>query len=47
MLEDAGCGVAVANSNEEAAAAADWVSPLTNNQSAVADAIERLVTSPG
>ena len=43
MLEAAGCGVAVANSNEEAAAAADWVSPLTNNESAVADAIGRLV----
>ncbi|MCJ7750049.1 MAG: Cof-type HAD-IIB family hydrolase [Armatimonadetes bacterium] len=43
MLEAAGCGVAVANSNEDAAAAADWVSPLTNNESAVADAIRRLV----
>ncbi len=47
MLEAAGCGVAVANSNEDAAAAADWVSPLTNNESAVADAIERLVAFPG
>jgi Cof subfamily protein (haloacid dehalogenase superfamily) len=46
MLEAAGGGVAVANSNEEAIAASDWVSPLTNNESAVADAIERLVTLP-
>ena len=46
MLEAAGCGVAVANANQEAIAAADWVSPLTNNESAVADAIERLVTVP-
>jgi len=43
MLEWAGCGVAVANSNADALAAADWVSPLTNNQSAVADAMARLV----
>lgn len=43
MLKAAGCGVAVANSNEDAAVAADWVSPLSNNESAVADAIERLV----
>jgi Cof subfamily protein (haloacid dehalogenase superfamily) len=43
MLEAAGCGVAVANANEDAQAAADWISPLTNNQSAVADALDRLV----
>lgn len=43
MLRAAGCGVAVANANEEALAAADWASPLTNNESAVADALERLV----
>jgi HAD superfamily hydrolase (TIGR01484 family) len=43
MLAWAGCGVAVANSNADAIAAADWVSPLTNNQSAVADAMARLV----
>jgi hypothetical protein len=42
MLEWAGCGVAVANANQEVKAIADWVSPLTNNQSAVADAIRRL-----
>jgi Cof subfamily protein (haloacid dehalogenase superfamily) len=46
MLLAAGCGVAVANANEEATAAADWVSPLTNNESAVADALERLVETP-
>jgi HAD superfamily hydrolase (TIGR01484 family) len=45
MLQAAGCGVAVANANEEALAAADWASPLTNNESAVADALERLVTA--
>ncbi len=44
MLRAAGCGVAVANANEEAIAAADWVSPLTNNESAVADALERLLS---
>lgn len=44
MLRAAGCGVAVANANQEALEAADWVSPLSNNESAVADAIERLVT---
>jgi Cof subfamily protein (haloacid dehalogenase superfamily) len=47
MLEWAGCGVAVANSDDEVKAAADWVSPLTNNQSAVADAILRLVVGFG
>ena len=44
MLEWAGCGVAVANANEDTKAAADWVSPLTNDESAVADAIIRLVS---
>jgi Cof subfamily protein (haloacid dehalogenase superfamily) len=44
MLEWAGCGVAVANAREEVKAAADWVSPLTNNESAVAEAMARLVT---
>ncbi len=44
MLHAAGCGVAVANANREALKAADWVSPLSNNESAVADAIERLVS---
>jgi Cof subfamily protein (haloacid dehalogenase superfamily) len=43
MLQAAGCGVAVANANGETAAAADWVSPLSNDESAVADAIARLV----
>jgi hypothetical protein len=48
MLQWASCGVAVANSNADALAAADWVSPLTNNESAVAEAMGRLVvrTSP-
>jgi hypothetical protein len=46
MLEWSGCGVAVANATPEARAAADWVSPLDNNQSAVADAIRRLVRPP-
>ena len=39
MLEWAGCGIAVANAKPAVKAAADWVSPLTNNESAVADAI--------
>lgn len=43
MMEWAGCGVAVANAREEAKAAADWVSPLTNNESAVAEALARLL----
>jgi len=43
MLRWAGCGVVVANAAEEVRAAADWVSPLTNNQSAVADALSRLL----
>ena len=43
MLEWAGLGVAVANANADAIAAADWVSPLTNNESAVAEAMGRLV----
>jgi Cof subfamily protein (haloacid dehalogenase superfamily) len=45
MLRWAGCGVAVANAAEDVKAAADWVSPLTNNQSAVADALSRLVAA--
>ena len=45
LLEWAGCGVAVANSNEDARAAADWLSPLTNNESAVADALARLLSA--
>ncbi len=45
MLEWAGCGVAVANANDDTKAAADWVSPRTNDESAVADALERLVAS--
>lgn len=43
MLEWAGLGVAVANATATARAAADWVSPLDNNHSAVADALTRLV----
>jgi hypothetical protein len=43
MLEWAGCGVAVANASPEVKAAADWVSPLTNDQSAVADGLARLM----
>lgn len=43
MLQAAACGVAVANANAEAKAVADWVSPLTNNEDAVADAMARLV----
>jgi Cof subfamily protein (haloacid dehalogenase superfamily) len=41
MLSWAGCGVAVANAQPQAKEAADWVSPLSNNESAVADAIRR------
>ncbi len=44
MLKWAGCGVAVANATPDVKAGADWVSPLTNNESAVADALERLVS---
>jgi hydroxymethylpyrimidine pyrophosphatase-like HAD family hydrolase len=47
MLEWAGCGVAVANATPEVKAGVNWISPLTNNESAVADAIERLVIEPG
>jgi hypothetical protein len=47
MLEWAGCAVAVANARAEAKAVAAWVSPLSNNQSAVADAISRLVVQSG
>jgi hypothetical protein len=43
MLEWAGCGIAVANATPEVKAAADWVSPLTNNESAVAEALRRLM----
>ena len=46
MLKWAGCGVAVANATPEVKDGVDWVSPLTNNESAVADAIERLVCKP-
>lgn len=42
MLEWAGCGVALANAAPEVKAGADWVSPLTNNEGAVGDAIRRL-----
>jgi hypothetical protein len=43
MLEWAGCGVAVANARPDVKAMVNWVSLLTNNESAVADAIARLV----
>ncbi len=45
MLKWAGCGVAVANAASGVRAGADWVSPLTNEESAVGDAIRRLVVS--
>lgn len=41
MLAWAGTGVAVANASPAAKAAADYVSPLTNLEGAVAEAIER------
>ena len=44
MLRWAGCGVAVANAHPDVRAMVQWVSPLTNNESAVADAIHRLVS---
>jgi Cof subfamily protein (haloacid dehalogenase superfamily) len=44
MLEWAGCGVAVANAQPEVKAAADWISSLSNNESAIADVIRRLVS---
>jgi len=44
MLQWAGCGVAVANAHPDVKAMVEWVSPLTNNESAVADAIQRLVS---
>jgi Cof subfamily protein (haloacid dehalogenase superfamily) len=47
MIEWAGCGVAVANAAPGVKAGADCVSPLTNNESAVADAIQRLIGSRG
>ena len=43
MLRWAEVGVAVANAEEEVKAAADYVSPFTNNESAVGRAIELLV----
>ena len=43
MLRWAGLGVAVANAHEEVKAAADYVSPLSNNESAVGEAIGLLV----
>jgi len=43
MMEWAGCGVAVTNAKEEAKVAADWTSPRTNNESAVAEALARLL----
>lgn len=43
MLAAAGLGVAMANASAKTLAAADEVSPLTNNQDAVADAVERHV----
>ena len=43
MLQWAACGVAVANAAEEIKAAADWVSSRTNDEAAVAEAIEQLV----
>lgn len=45
MLQWAGCGVAVANANADAIDAADWVSPRSNNESAVADALARLLST--
>jgi len=45
MLEWAGCGVAVANAAQEAKRAADWVSPLSHDDSAVADVVARLVVT--
>jgi len=42
MLEWAGCGVAVANAHPEVKAAADWVSPRSNNESAVGEELKRL-----
>jgi len=44
MLRWAGCGVAVANAHPDVKAMVQWVSPLTNNESAVADAMCRLVS---
>ena len=45
MLEWAGCGVAVSNAVSGVRNAVDWVSPLSNNDSAVADAIQRLIAA--
>ena len=43
LLQWAGCGIAVANAHVEVKSIADWISPLTNNESAVADAMRRWV----
>ncbi|MBO4369895.1 MAG: HAD family phosphatase [Paludibacteraceae bacterium] len=43
MVRDAGIGVAMQNAQNEVKAVAAWVSPLTNDQDAVADAIRRFV----
>lgn len=43
MLQWAGCGVAVGNAGEDVKAAADWVSSRSNDQGAVAEAIDQLV----
>jgi hypothetical protein len=43
MLRWAGVGVAVANAHEEVKAAADCVSPFSNNESAVGRGIEEMV----
>jgi len=43
LLQSAGLGVAVANANADAKAAAGWVSPLSNNENAIADSIDRFV----
>lgn len=43
MLARAGLGVAMANATEKTRAAADEVSPLTNAEDGVADAVERHV----
>jgi hydroxymethylpyrimidine pyrophosphatase-like HAD family hydrolase len=45
MLAAAGLGVAMANASAATRAAADEVSPLTNLEDAVADAVERHVLS--
>lgn len=47
MLKWAGVGVAVANADDIARAAADYVAPQTNDESAVARSIEALVEMEG